>query len=147
MDLALALTIDMAGRYNKHKVAEGFRERVIEMDLLATIGSDIEEMLGGKMLVVIANELPPAVRGRMYLWFVEPRPNVFVSRVKDSVDKAVVDYLYEPCRPDRGLMVFRRINEVPGYEIRGVGDTRRNIIEIFGLKLVQEKGGDTISCF
>ena len=48
IDLAFALTIDMAGRYNKHKVAEGFRKRVIEMDLLATISSDIEEMLGGK---------------------------------------------------------------------------------------------------
>lgn len=48
IDLAFALTVDMAGRYNKHKVSEGFRKRVIEMDLLATIGSDIEEILGGK---------------------------------------------------------------------------------------------------
>ena len=48
IDLAFSLTLDMAGCYNKHKVAEGFRKRVIEMDLLATIGSDIEEMLGGK---------------------------------------------------------------------------------------------------
>lgn len=48
IDLAFALTLDMAGRYNKYKVAEGFRKRVIEMDLLATIGTDIEEMLGGK---------------------------------------------------------------------------------------------------
>lgn len=28
------------------------------------------------MLVVIANDLPDAVRGRLKLWFVEPRPNV-----------------------------------------------------------------------
>ena len=97
------------------------------------------------MLVVIANDLPPAVRGRMKLWFVEPRPNVFVSGVKDSVGKAVVDYLYEHCPPESGLMVFRRINEVPGYEIRGVGDTRRSIIEISGLQLVHEKDGETIS--
>jgi CRISPR-associated protein Cas2 len=97
------------------------------------------------MLVVIANDLPPAVRGRMKLWFVEPRPNVFVSGVKDSVGKAVVDYLYQHCPPESGLMVFRRINEVPGYEIRGVGDTRRSIIEISGLQLVQEKGCETIS--
>lgn len=48
IDLAFALTLDMAGRYNKHKVAEGFRKRVIEMDLLSVIGSDIEEILGGK---------------------------------------------------------------------------------------------------
>lgn len=97
------------------------------------------------MLVVIANDLPPAVRGRMKLWFVEPRPNVFVSGVKDSVGKAVVDYLYQHCPPESGLMVFRRINEVPGYEIRGVGDIRRSVIEISGLQLVQEKGGETIS--
>ena len=97
------------------------------------------------MLVVIANDLPPAVRGRMKLWFVEPRPNVFVSGVKDSVGKAVVDYLYEHCPPESGLMVFRRINDVPGYEICGIGDTRRSIIDISGLQLVQEKGADTTS--
>ena len=95
------------------------------------------------MLVVIANNLPPAVRGRMKLWFVEPRPNVFVSGVKDSVGKEVVDYLYEHCPPESGLMVFRRTNNTPGYEIRGVGDTKRSIVEISGLQLVQEKGSDT----
>jgi CRISPR-associated protein Cas1 len=48
VDLAFALTADMAGKYNKHKVADGFRRRVLEMDLLACIGLDIEEMLGVK---------------------------------------------------------------------------------------------------
>ena len=48
IDLAFAQTLKMAGRYNKFKVAEAFRNRVIEMDLLACISSDIEEMLGGK---------------------------------------------------------------------------------------------------
>ena len=48
IDLAFAQTLKMAGRYNKYKVAEAFRNRVIEMDLLACISSDIEEMLGGK---------------------------------------------------------------------------------------------------
>ena len=49
------------------------------------------------MLVVIANDLPPAVRGRMKLWFVEPRPNVFVSGIKDSVARHVINYLLEKC--------------------------------------------------
>jgi len=48
IDLAFSLTLDMAGRYNKHKVAKGFRKRVIEMDLLMQIADDIEEILGGK---------------------------------------------------------------------------------------------------
>jgi CRISPR-associated protein Cas2 len=81
----------------------------------------------------------------MKLWFVEPRPNVFVSGVKDSVGKAVIDYLYEHCPPESGLMVFRRTPEAPGYEIRGIGDTRRSIVEISGLQLVLENSGDTLS--
>jgi CRISPR-associated protein Cas2 len=91
------------------------------------------------MLVVIANDLPPAVRGRMKLWFIEPRPNVFVSGVKDAVAKKVVDYLHAHCPRESGLMIFRRIPETPGYEIRGIGDTKRNLTEISGLQLVIEK--------
>lgn len=91
------------------------------------------------MLVVIANDLPPAVRGRMKLWFIEPRPNVFVSGVKDAVAKKVVDYLHDHCPLESGLMIFHRIPETPGYEIRGIGDTKRDLIEISGLQLVIEK--------
>jgi CRISP-associated protein Cas1 len=48
IDLAFSLTFKMAGRYNKYKVAEEFRQRVIAMDLLGVVAADIEEMLGGK---------------------------------------------------------------------------------------------------
>lgn len=48
IDLAFALTRDMAGRYNKHKVSSAFRERVIDMDLLARLAEDIPDMLGVK---------------------------------------------------------------------------------------------------
>lgn len=47
IDLAFSLTLSMAGVYNKHKVSSAFRKKVIEMDLLAKIGSDIEELLVG----------------------------------------------------------------------------------------------------
>ncbi|MBV5304892.1 MAG: type I-E CRISPR-associated endoribonuclease Cas2 [Chlorobium sp.] len=91
------------------------------------------------MLVVIANDIPPAVRGRMKLWFVEPRANVFVSGVKDSVAKKVVDYLHNHCPAESGLMVFKSSNLPPGYEIYGLGDTRKEIIELSGMQLVIEK--------
>ena len=91
------------------------------------------------MLVVIANDLPPAIRGRMKLWFIEPRPNVFVSGVKDAVAKKVVSYLYKHCSIESGLLIFRHIPHAPGYEIRGIGDTKRELTEISGLQLVIEK--------
>jgi len=91
------------------------------------------------MLVVIANDLPPAVRGRMKLWFVEPRANMFVSGIKNSVAKKVVDYLHKYCPPESGLMIFNSSNAPPGYEIYGLGDTRRDLTEISGMQLVIEK--------
>jgi CRISPR-associated protein Cas1 len=46
IDLAFYLTLDMAGVYNKHKVAAEFRKRAVENDLLVNIGLDIEAVLG-----------------------------------------------------------------------------------------------------
>ena len=91
------------------------------------------------MLIVIANDLPPAVRGRMKLWFVEPRPNVFVSGIKDNVAQKVVEYLVKHCPATSGLLMFRGIKEAPGYRIHGMGDPKRILAEISGLQLVHEK--------
>lgn len=90
------------------------------------------------MLVVLANDLPPAVRGRLKLWFIEPRPNVFVSGIKDSVAQAVVDYLYRYCPPEAGVIIFRSIPRPPGYEVRTIGPPRKPAIEISGLQLIIE---------
>lgn len=90
------------------------------------------------MLVVVANDLPPAVRGRMKLWFVEPRPNIFVSGIKDSVAKTVIDYLHKHCPPESGIVMFRSLPSPPGYEVHSTGPTRKALTEISGLQLVIE---------
>lgn len=90
------------------------------------------------MLVVIANDLPPAVRGRMKLWFVEPRANVFVSGVKDHVAETVVSYLMSHCPVESGLVIFRSLRVPPGYEIRTKGPTRKLMTKLTGLQLVIE---------
>jgi len=90
------------------------------------------------VLVVLANDLPPAVRGRMKLWFVEPRANVFVSGIKDSVARTVIDYLYKHCPPESGIVIFRSLPQPPGYKIYTIGSTRKSLVEISGLQLVIE---------
>ncbi|WP_425313962.1 type I-E CRISPR-associated endoribonuclease Cas2e [Shewanella salipaludis] len=74
----------------------------------------------------------------MKLWFVEPRTNVFVSGVKDSVAKTVIDYLYQHCPPESGVMIFRSTSRPPGYEIRTIGPTKKKLLELSGLQLVIE---------
>lgn len=91
------------------------------------------------MLVVIANDIPPAVRGRMKLWFIEPRPNVFVSGIKDSTAEDVVEYLMGHCPPESGLLILKRIPRAPGYTIFGNGEVNRSFTEISGLKLILER--------
>lgn len=94
------------------------------------------------MLVVMANDLPPAVRGKLKLWFVEPKPNVFVSGVKDSVADRVVELVLRHCPPESGLMIFKRSNKAPGYEIYGMGASRKKLVEMSGMQLVREKEAD-----
>ena len=45
IDLAFFLTREMAGRYSKQKVSSEFRQRVINMDLLAQVSKDIPFLL------------------------------------------------------------------------------------------------------
>lgn len=90
------------------------------------------------MLIVIANDLPPAVRGRMKLWFIEPRPNVFVSGIKDSVAATVIDYLYKHCPPESGVIMACSSNRPPGFEVRTIGPPRKPITKLSGLQLVVE---------
>lgn len=88
------------------------------------------------MLVVIANDLPPAVRGRMKLWFIEPRPNCFVSGVKDSVAQLVIDFLYAHCPPSSGVLVLKSLRKPPWYEIYSIGDAKNKFVELSGLQLI-----------
>ena len=74
----------------------------------------------------------------MKLWFIEPRANVFVSGVKDSVAQTVIGYLYKHCLPESGIVMFRSLPGPPGYEVRTIGPTRKSLTEISGLQLVIE---------
>jgi CRISPR-associated endoribonuclease Cas2, E. coli subfamily len=91
------------------------------------------------MVVVIANDLPPAVRGRMKLWFVEARANVFVSGIKDSVADDVIEYLVKSCPNSSGLIIFQRIKASPGFKIWGVGAPDKKVSLIDGYPLIVEK--------
>lgn len=46
IDLAFSLTVEMCGEYNKYKVAEEFRQRVIDSNILGRVGPDIKAILG-----------------------------------------------------------------------------------------------------
>lgn len=88
------------------------------------------------MLVVFADKIPPAVRGKMKLWFIEPVPMVFVSSVGDALAKTVAERLLESCDATANMLIIRSTKEPPGYRIiqKNRGD---KLVEMTGLQLVK----------
>ncbi len=75
----------------------------------------------------------------MKLWFVEAKANIFVSGIKDSVATKVIEYLYQHCPEESGVIIFRSLPKPPGYEIRIIGTPTKELTSISGLQLVIEK--------
>ena len=91
------------------------------------------------MIVLIAEDIPPAVRGRMKLWFIELRPNVFVSGVKDTVARGVVEYLLRNARDSSSMVIIESTRKAPYYKISKLGYGLDNIGSINGLPLIFDK--------
>ena len=91
------------------------------------------------MIVVMADYLHPAVRGRMKLWFIEIKPNVFVSGVKDATARNVVKYLHDSCDENSGLIIIEGTNKAPYYRILKKGSNLNYVRNITGLPLIFDK--------
>lgn len=91
------------------------------------------------MVIVVADAIPDAIRGKMKLWFTELKPNVFVSGIKDSVADNVVNYLFSKADCLAGMTIVSSKAEPPGYRIFTLGSVKRRIKAISGMRLVLEK--------
>lgn len=90
------------------------------------------------MLIVIAKKLPPAVRGKMKAWFVEPKANVFISSVSDNLALRVASSLMDYCDDDSGIFIAASTKNFPGYKIFQKGAGVVNIVNMSGIQLVKE---------
>ena len=90
------------------------------------------------MIVIVANESPDAVRGKLKLWCVEPKPNVFVSGINDALAQKVADLVLESCVNDAGLLIFLSSNIPPFYKIIARGIPERYLTNISGFQLMYD---------
>ena len=88
------------------------------------------------MIVVVANELPDAIRGKMKLWFIEIKPYVFVSGANDQGADNVIRYLFSKSSFLSGMTILKSKNSCPGYEIISLGTPTKRKIKISGLELI-----------
>jgi CRISPR-associated protein Cas2 len=89
------------------------------------------------MTVLIANDTPPAIRGLLRRWFVEPKPNVYVGTINRRVREKVLAYVK---RNGEGMSLLILTSEpnCQGYRIERWGTPDRRDILMSGLQLVAE---------
>lgn len=91
------------------------------------------------MVVVVADQIPDAVRGKMKLWFIELKPNVFVSGINDHVAKKVVNYLFSKSPFLSAMTLVISTSESPVYKIFSLGNPKKKVVEISGLQLITNR--------
>lgn len=91
------------------------------------------------MTVIIANDTPPAIRGLLKRWFIEPKPNVFVGTVNRRTREKTVEYIRRNAPPDLGLLIIASDNSSQGFWVQTYGETDRQMVQETGLFLIAEK--------
>jgi len=87
------------------------------------------------MLVIVVENVPPRLRGRLAIWLLEIRAGVYVGNYSVKVR----DYIWEQVKVGLGegnaVMAWRANNEA-GFDFVTLGTNRRIPVELDGAKLV-----------
>ncbi len=90
------------------------------------------------MTVLITQDTPPAIRGILKRWFVEPKPNVFVGTLNRRTREKVLDYVKRNAK-GLGLLALYSDPNCQGFKIERWGEPDRRDTSLSGLWLVAEK--------
>jgi len=91
------------------------------------------------MTVIVCNDTPPAIRGMLKRWFVEPKPNVFVGTVNRRTREKTIEYIRRNAPPELGLLVLATEKNSQGFSVVHHGETHRRPVRYGGHYLIAEK--------
>ncbi len=97
------------------------------------------------MTVIVANDTPPAIRGMLKRWFIEPTPNVFVGTVNRRTREKTLQYVRRNA-PKLGLLVIATDNSSQGFFVQQFGETKRRPALRSGLCMIAEKWQEEEPC-
>jgi CRISPR-associated protein Cas2 len=86
-------------------------------------------------LVVVTENTPPRLRGRIAIWLLEIRAGVYIGDVSRRTREMIWEQLFAGCEGGSVVMAWASSNE-SGYEFQTLGPSRRLAVEFDGLYLV-----------
>jgi CRISPR-associated protein Cas2 len=90
------------------------------------------------MLVIVVENVPQRLRGRLGLWLVEVRAGVYVGDVSRRVREMIWENLEKGVEDGNAVMAWTSNNE-SGFDFLTLGENRRVPVEMDGIKLVSFK--------
>ena len=87
------------------------------------------------MLVIVLENAPPRLRGRLAIWLLEVRAGVYVGNYSRRIREHVWTHVEEGIEDGNAVMVWRSTNEA-GYEFLTLGSNRRVPADFDGVQLV-----------
>ena len=89
------------------------------------------------MTVLITHDTPPAVRGLLKRWFIEPKPHVFVGTINRRTRDKALAYLRRHTTGTSWLIITSEPN-CQGFKIERWGTPDRQDVNLSGLCLIAE---------
>jgi len=87
------------------------------------------------MLVIVTENAPPRLRGRLAVWLLEVRAGVYVGNYSTKVRDMLWNQVEEGIEDGNAVLAWATNNE-SGFDIRTFGANRRIPYELDGMTLV-----------
>ena len=87
------------------------------------------------MLVIVLENSPPRLRGRLAIWLLEIRAGVYVGNFSAKVRDYIWNQVEKGIEDGNAVMTWRTNSEA-GFDFVTVGNNRRIPVELDGAKLV-----------
>ncbi|HEC90794.1 MAG TPA: type I-E CRISPR-associated endoribonuclease Cas2 [Alphaproteobacteria bacterium] len=96
------------------------------------------------MMVIVVNNAPPRLRGRLAVWLLEIRAGVYVGHYSRRVRERIWNQVEAGIEGGDAVMSWAAPTD-QGYDFATVGRNRRMPIDFDGMKLVVFSGKDPCS--
>lgn len=87
------------------------------------------------MTVIVVENVPPRLRGRLAIWLLEVRAGVYVGDVSRRVREMIWQHVEKGIGEGNAVMAWST-NTESGFDFLTLGKNRRIPVEMEGLKLV-----------
>jgi CRISPR-associated protein Cas2 len=87
------------------------------------------------MMVIVLENAPARLRGRLAIWLLEIRAGVYVGNYSSRVRDHIWNQVYDGIGDGNAVMAWRANNEA-GFDFITLGKNRRVPVEMDGVKLV-----------